>query len=193
MKKTNPFLKEMREKMGHTQGHLAQMLKVSRSYLAMAELGRRSLPTASYIILARIYSDFNALETGALANYRSLETKLFVNHEYRKVLPAMELKERSCRQQAKQLKEKLADMKKRARDSENWIIVITRFIDEIKEDPSRSREVEWLQLLKGHSYDRLLTHGEPEQAKIHIKIEALNGEARALRRYRMKVKRAIVE
>jgi transcriptional regulator with XRE-family HTH domain len=193
MRKTDTFLKELRENMGYTQEHFAQMLKVSRSHMAMAEVGRRTLPGASYVILAKLFTDFDALEKGALANYRSLETKLFVNHEYRKVLPAMELKERSCRQQAKQLKEKLADMKKRARDSENWIIVITRFIDEIKQDSSRGREVEWLHLLKGHSYDRLLTCWEPEQAKIHIKIEALVGEARALRRYRMKVKRAIVE
>jgi transcriptional regulator with XRE-family HTH domain len=186
------FYEELRKKLGLTQEHFALMLKVSRSQLSMAELGKRDLPGSSFIILGKMLRDFNALEEGAMANYRSLETKLFINHEYRKVLPTMQSQEKSCRLQAKELKKELAAMKEQARNSENWIIVITRLIDEIKEDPSRSRELEWLLLLKQQSYDRLLTCWEPEQARVHIKIEALAGEARALRRYRLKVKRAFL-
>ncbi len=185
------FHEKMRKKLGITQEHFAVMLKVSRSHLSMVELGKRGLPASSGIMLAKMSRDFDALEKGEMSNYRSLETRLFINHEYRKVIPVMQDREKWCRLQVKKMKKDLAAMKEKAKDSDNWIIVITRLVDEIKEDPLRARELEWLLLLKQQSYDRLLTCWEPEQAQLHIKIEALSGEARALRRYRLKVKRAL--
>jgi len=161
--------------MGLTQEHFAQLLKVSRGHLSMAELGKRDLPTSSYMMLAKMDSDFNSLEIGALANYRSLETRLFLNNEYAKIIPVMQKKEKLCRQKIKLLKEELATMTQQAKDSENWIIVITRLADEIKEDSTKSKELEWMLLLKQQCYDRLLTCWEPEQTKLHMKIAALAG------------------
>lgn len=191
MAKRNNYIEKIRTKIGLSQERFAQMLKVSRSFLAMAETGKRSLPVSSVLILGKMYRDFHALETGAMADYRSLETRLFVNEEYRKVLPLMQTNEKSCRQRAKQLKQDLAAMKQQATDCHNWIIVITRLIDEIKDDPASKRDCEWLLLIKQQCYDRLLTCWEPEQAKVLINIEALTGEARALRKYRMKVKKEL--
>ena len=184
---------QMREKIGLSQEHFALMLKVSRSQLSMAELGKRDLPGSAHLVLGKMHRDFDALEKGAMADYRSLETKLFINEEYRKVLPVMEQREKSCRVEVKKMKQELAGMKEQARDSENCIIIITRLIDEIKDDPASSRETGWLLLMKQHCYERFLTCWEPEQARVHIKIESLAGEARALRRYRMKVKKEMLE
>jgi hypothetical protein len=136
-----------------------------------------------------MYRDFHELETGAMANYRSLETRLFIKQEYKKVIPKMQDQEKWCRIQVKQLKKDLATMKAQAVDTENWIIVITRLIAELEENPSPAKELEWLHHLKAEAYTRLLSCWDPEQAKLHIRIEALAGEARALRRYRLKVKR----
>jgi hypothetical protein len=55
----------------------------------------------------------------------------------------------------------------------------------IKEDENCPRPVEWLDLLEtGSSIEKLLSTGNPNRQQRNIKIDALAGEARALRRYR---------
>jgi transcriptional regulator with XRE-family HTH domain len=180
-----------RKKLGISQVHLAALLNVSRSKLALAETNRRILQPASSVILSDIFKHFQELENGTLANYRSLETRLFLNEEYRKILPEMQAMEKTCRYKMKLLKQQLKIMKEKARGTEHAIIVLTRLADDLGKSPAEEKRVTftWLNLLKQQVYDRLLTCWEPEQAKLHIKIEMLAGEARALRRYRINVTR----
>ena len=180
---------EARKKLGISQVHLAALLNVPRSNLALAETKRRSLPSASSTLLTNIYKHFLELEDGTLANYRSLETRLFLNEEYRKVLPAMTAMEKTCRYKLKLLKQDLKAMKEKAKDTEHAIIVLTRVADGLGDSPANEKQVAWINLLKQQVYNRLLTCWEPEQAKLHIKIEMLAGEARALRSYRINVTR----
>ncbi len=184
---------KIRKKLGVTQAQLASILGVSRSYVTLSESGRRNLDPSGSALLASIYLQFYELETGRQSAYRTLETKLFLNDEYKKILPKMKALEKDCRNKIKALKKEMEAMKERARDAEHAIIVFTTAINNIKEntDPGakQERQITGLQLFKQKAYDRLLTCWEPEQAKLHGKIEAIAGEAKALRRYRIKVMR----
>ena len=105
----------------------------------------------------------------------------------------MEAMEKDCRTKIKALKKEMEAMKEKERDAEHTIIVLTDEINELKKEGVLSGKnktnITGLELLKQQAYNRLLTCWEPEQAKIHGKIEAIAGEARALRRYRTKVTR----
>ncbi len=184
---------EIRNKLGVTQAQLAAILNVSRTYIALAESGRRTLHSSLNTLLTNIFLQFHELETGKQASYRSIETNLFLNDEYKKVLPEMQRLEKDCRARLKELKKNMETMKSRARDAEHAIIVFTNTINSIIENKdlaaknNEERMIAGLKLLKQQAYDNLLTCWEPEQAKLHGKIEAIAGEARSLRRYRVKV------
>ncbi len=195
-KRLNPGKKDsyntkIRKKLGITQGQLASMFNHSRAYITMVESGKRNLRDASNSMLANIYLQFHELETGKQATYRSLETRLFLNDQYKKILPGMKALEQECRRKLKELKNDMAAMKERARDAENAIIVFTTAITHLQENGKNGDktglQLTGLGLLKQQAYDNLLTCWEPEQAKLHSKIEAIAGEAKALRRYRIKV------
>jgi len=188
--KKDVILAEIRNKLGLSQAQLAAILGISRPFLALAESGKRTLQSSLNTLLINIYIQFHELETGSQASYRSLETRLFLNDEYRSVLPAMKLLEQDCRSRVKQLKKTMEAMKQRASDAEHAIIVFTTTIDKFRENNGTDEKlIAGIKLLKQQAYDNLLTCWEPEQAKLHGKIEALAGEARALRRYRVKVMR----
>jgi hypothetical protein len=167
------------------------MLKVSRAYVSLVELKMRHGQSTPNTTLTNIYLQFHELETGKQATDRSLETRLFLNEEYKKVLPAMKALEERCRLKLKRLQDSLEQMKEAARDAEHAIIVFTTAIHNSQErdQPAakKDNELTGLQLLKQQAYERLLKCWEPEQAKLHAKIEAMAGEAKALRRYRIKV------
>jgi len=183
---------EIRKKLGLTQAQLAAILGVSRAGLALSESGKRTLHSTAHILLLNMFLQFHELETGKQASYRSLETRLFLNDEYKKILPEMNRLEKDCRHKMKALKESMTTMKERARDTEHAIIVLTTVINNLQENKEagnqkKERMVTGLNLMKQKAYDNLLTCWEPEQAKLQCKIEAASGEARALRRYRLKV------
>ena len=181
---------ELRKKIGITQAQLASILEVSRSYLAHFESGNRSLSTPSLLMMADMTLHFHELETGKQVFTRSPEIKQFLDSEYKKVLPAMATLERECRLKIKKLEKELALMKERARNAEHAIIVLNTAIHKLNgENPGRKTEwhLKGLAQFKQQVYDNLLTCWEPEQAKLHGKIEAIAGEAKALRRYRTKV------
>src|SRR5205085_11400439 len=114
---------EIRRTLGMTQAQLAAVLNVSRPYITMVESKMRSLHSTSHILLANMYLQFYELETGKQASYRSLETRLFMNDEYKRILPSLKALEEECRRKVKELKKDLEKMKERARDCENSIIV----------------------------------------------------------------------
>ncbi len=184
---------EIRKKLGVTQAQLATILNVSRAYVALIESGKRNPGSSANTLLLNIYLQFHELETGKQAAYRSLETRLFLNNEYKKILPKMKLMEQDYRLRIKELKKDLEDMKERARDAEHAIIVCTAAIKNLQEKEipgnKKSRQITAFSYLKEQAYDNLLTCWEPEQAKLHAKIEAVAGEAKALRRYRVKIMR----
>jgi transcriptional regulator with XRE-family HTH domain len=184
---------EIRKKLGITQSELASVFNVSSAYLSMVEAGKRNLHSDAGAFLAKIFLQLYELETGKQSSERSLETRLFLNEEYRKILPKMKTLEQNCRFKVKMLKKDMENMKERARDAEHAIIVFTTAIKNLKENDKpankEDRQLAWLDYLKQKAYDNLLTCWEPEQAKLHGKIDAIAGEARSLRRYRVKVMR----
>ncbi len=184
----------LRKKMGLTQAQFAALLNISRAQLTRFESGKRSLDSASSALLADIQLQFRELETGNLAAYRSLETRLFLNEEYKKALPQMQALEKEFRQTIKEMKNDLEAMKQQAKDREHTIIIFTRYVNKLteegKQDKKTLQQIVGFNLFKQQAYTQLLTYWEPEQAKLHARIEALAGEARALRRYRMKIMRA---
>lgn len=105
----------------------------------------------------------------------------------------MKVLEQECRLHIKLMKRDLAMMQERARNAEHAIIVFTTAINNIQENGETGnktdRLITGLNLFKQQAYNNFLTCWEPEQAKLHGKIEATGGEAKALRRYRVKVMR----
>lgn len=184
---------EMRKKLCLSQAQFGSLFGVSREYITLAESGKRNLDSGAYLLLANMYLHFHELETGKRASPRSVETKLFLNEEYRRIIPKMKTLELEIRNELAHLKTKMEEMKERAEDAERTIIVFSAKIDELKEQAvpgsKTGRLVERLQLYKQQAYENLIRCWEPEQAKLHGKIEALAGEAKALRRYRIKVTR----
>lgn len=185
---------EVRRKLGVSQEQLALILGISRAHVSLAELGTRFHGSGPSHLLANMYMEFYELETGSRSAYRSLETRLFMNEEYRKALPGMKTLEQDCRRRLNELKQELAALKQLARDTEHAIIVLTSSVSRLQEDGTaltkqQERQITGINLLKQKAYDRLLTCWEPEQAKLEAKIEALAGEARALRRYRLGVEK----
>jgi transcriptional regulator with XRE-family HTH domain len=192
-RRKDPINSEIRKKLGITQAQLASILGVSRPYITLAESKKRNLDSRSNLLLTNIYFQFHELETGKQVAYRTLEMKLFLNDEYKKKLPEMKALELDRRNKIKQLKKEMETMKEAARDAEHAIIVFTtviqHFIDSDKKDNKTVMRITGMQLLKAQAYGRLLTCWEPEQAKLQARIEAIAGEAKALRRYRVKVMR----
>ena len=192
-RKKDSFDTKIRKKLGVTQEQLASVLHISRSYLAHVESGKRNLASVHGLMLANMFSQFEDLEAGSQISYRSPETKLFLNAEYKKILPNMEALERDFRLKIKHLRKELAEMKERASNAEHAIIVFSTVIKDLEEkasaDEKTARMITGFDLFKQQAYDNLLTCWEPEQAKLHGKIEAIAGEAKALRRYRVKVMR----
>lgn len=184
---------KIRKKLGMTQAELASILNVSNAFVSMVEAGKRGHNPHAGSLMAKMLLQFHELETGKQSGYRSLETMAFLNEEYRKVLPAMKLLEQDCRQRVKELKKEMEQLKERAIDAEHAIIVFTTAIHSLQENgktgDKKEKQVEGLNLFKQKAYNNLLTCWEPEQAKLQGKIEAIAGEAKALRRYRVKVMR----
>lgn len=183
------LLAEIREKLGLTQAEFAAILGTSRANFSLAEAGSRALSSASTILINEMYLQFRELASGSQADYRSLETRLFLNAEYKKLLPEMSRLEKDCRRRLKEMKDLLLQMKKRALETEHAIIVITTAIAKAEQhtDSKQEKLVAGLKLFKQKVYNKLLTCWEPEQAKLHCRIEAAAGEARALRRYRLRL------
>lgn len=181
----------IRKKMGLTQAQFAALSNSNRTQITHFESGKRSLDPTSSAMIVDIQLQFLELETGSLSNYRSLETNLFLNEAYKRALPEMTALEKECRRKIKELKKDLEEMKQKARDMEHTIIIFTRYVNKLqeqeKQDKKTEQQVIGFNLFKQQAYDLLLTCWEPEQAKLHGKIEALSGEAKALRRYRTKV------
>ena len=182
---------EIRKKLGLTQAQAASMLGISRSTVAHIETGRFSSSSKSNIMLANMYIHFHELETGKQSADRSLETRLFLNDEYRKILPAMEKQEKEYRSKMIDLEAKMAKMKEQARDAEHAIIVFTKAINDVenldKQDRKTAQKLTGLNYWKEQAYEKLLTCWEPAQAALQTRIEALAGEAKALRSYRLTV------
>lgn len=187
------FNTEIRKKLGMTQAQLAVMFGVSPAFMNMVEAGKRSLRQEHNTMLAEIYLQFHELETGAQLGYRSLETKLFLNDAYKRILPGMKQQEQDYRSRITEMKKELAAMKEQARDAEHAIIVFTTAIDKVRETGKKNQDtarfMERLAFFKQQAYENLISSWEPQQAKLHSKIEAIAGEAKALRRYRTKVTR----
>ena len=105
----------------------------------------------------------------------------------------MKALEQGCRLKIKRIKQCLEQMKEAARDAEHAIIIFTTAVTELqgRDQPADKKvhEINGSQLLKQQAYEKLLMCWEPEQAKLHAKIEAIAGEAKALRRYSIKVTR----
>ncbi|MFT3910447.1 MAG: helix-turn-helix transcriptional regulator [Ferruginibacter sp.] len=183
----------LRKKTGMTQAQFAALLGISRPQLTRFESGKRSLDPQSSAMLADMQLQFFELETGRLADYRSLETRLFLNEGYKKVLPKMKALEQEYRRTITAMKKDLAGMKQQATDREHTIILFTRYVhkltEEGKQDQKTLQKITGFNLFKQEAYMQLLSCWEPEQAKLHARIEALAGEARALRRYRIKIMR----
>lgn len=182
---------EMRKKLGITQTEFASIFGVSRPQISLVETGKRDMNFPIHELLTNMYLQFLKLENGEESASRSLETKLFLNDAYKKVLPEMKILELERRTKIKRMKKELEQMKARAREAANAIIVYTTAINNLKENPPSSVNLEnlltGLDLFKQRKYEDLISCWEPEQAKLHSKIEALAGEAKALRRYRIKV------
>lgn len=179
---------EIREKLGLTQAELAGLLGISRSYLTLVESKKRNLDQASGSLLTNIFLQFLELEKGIQSDYRSLETRLFLNEAYRKALPVMNSLEKEHRREIKRLEKEMDKMKTAARNAEHSIIVFTTLVkQQVEKDPQTvkpGRMITGLELFKQKAYQRLLFCFEPEQAKLQARIEALAGEAKALRRFR---------
>jgi transcriptional regulator with XRE-family HTH domain len=185
------FNTEIRKKLGISQLQLAGIFNHTKNYMSMVEAGKRDLRSGQNVLLLNMYTQFHELETGKQANDRSLETRLFLNDAYKNILPKMQMLEKECRLKIKELEKKMDAMKEQARNMEHAIIVFTTTINTIREggeiNAEKERQMRGLNLLKEQAYDNLLTCWEPEQAKLQGKIEAVAGEAKALRRYRIKV------
>ena len=187
------FNTEIRKKLGISQVQLAGIFNHTKNYMCMVEAGKRDLRPAHSALLTNMYLQFHELETGAQAAYRSLETSLFLNDAYKRILPEMKTREQECRLKIKALKKKMDSMKEQAKNMEHAIIVYTTTINTIREsgkmDVEKEQQIRGFNLLKEQAYDKLMACWEPEQAKLDAKIEAIKGEAKALRRYRIKVMR----
>ena len=191
LRQKDNLLDQTRKKLGITQAQLGAVFGLSRTYITLVEGKQRNLNPVVNMLLANMYLQFHKLETGIQANDRSLETRLFLNALYTKELPIMRELETKCRIKLAGLSAQLQTMKETARDSENAIIVFTTAIKSMQEDAipgEKSRlMITGLELFRQRAYKRLLTCCETAQAKLQAKITALEGEARVLRRYRLKI------
>jgi DNA-binding XRE family transcriptional regulator len=189
--KTDHLFTEIRKKLGLTQEQAAAMLGISRSTVAHIETGRFSSSSEANIMLANMYIHFLELEEGKQPAGRSPEARLFLNAEYRELLPGIAKQEKDCRSKMIALKDQLAEMKERARDAEHAIIVFTKAISDVKnldkQDAKTELKLTGLHYWKEQAYNRLFSCWEPAQAVLQARIKALAGEAEALRSYRLEV------
>ena len=180
---------QMRKKLGLTQAELAAIFDLSRASVSLYELDQRNIDAMVSSVFANMFLQFQELETGRQSGYRSLETRLILNDIYKNKIPEMNAAEKDRRYKIKQLQKEMAVMKKMAGNAENAIIVFTSCIQQLYENDKAQQIIIGLQLFKQKAYDKLLTCWEPEQAKLQARIEALAGEARALRRFRLTIER----
>lgn len=192
--KKDHIILETRQKLGLTQVQFSSLFGLSPGYISLAESKKRYLSGKAGLLLVKMYLQFQELEKGIQADYRSLETRLYLNDIYKKQLPEMKDREKQCRLAMKELVKQREGMKQLASDKENAIIVFTTAIRDLTEkeanpDPAGKTQkiIDGLQLFKQQAYEQLLYCWEPQQAKLQAKIEALAGEAKALKRFRLKI------
>ncbi|RYZ61427.1 MAG: XRE family transcriptional regulator [Chitinophagaceae bacterium] len=188
------FYTSIRTKMGLSQEEFASIFGLSRRSYSLIEGGHRDMPIQRDNLIVQMSLQFLELEKGIQANYRSLETRLFLNGEYKWNLDQMRTRENDCRRKMKGLSAELERLKLAARDANHAIIVASTAIRNLEEsETGPALKAEYPNVLKGLerykkvSYDRLLTCWEPVQAKLQAKYEALAGEAKALRSFRLKI------
>jgi len=150
--------KEIREKLGLTQPEFATLLGINLGLLAMAEIGKRSLPGSALLLLGQINQiiELHAAEP--------LETSMSAPAKERlaKWIKSKELEFRKAELQLEKLDEKLQQMRK--------VLAVGEPLKSVWPPDSLAHD-QWVLLVR--QAQRKVENLETERVELHLKAEGL--------------------
>jgi transcriptional regulator with XRE-family HTH domain len=178
------LIKEVRRLYGFTQEQLADFLAVSKGLLAMAETGKRELPTAAWLKLNRLYQHtINLPAAGAGKKYEALFAK-----QQAAAAAALQNHARKCSLEAIVLQDKLARLKKNHSQAVNTLYLLAGLREELPEDTNiAKRNMLWIDMVEASTCKRLESCGEEEQQLLQFKIDTLQKQAVQAKRTASKI------
>jgi transcriptional regulator with XRE-family HTH domain len=168
------LIKEVRLQYGFTQEQLADFLAVSKGLLAMAETGKRELPTAAWLKLNRLYQHaINVPATGAGKKYEAL-----LAEQQAAAATALQHHARKCSLEAIVLQDKLARLKINHSQAVNTLYLVAGLRKELPEDKDiATRNILWMNMIETRTCKRLESCGEDKQQLLQFKIDTLQKQA----------------
>jgi transcriptional regulator with XRE-family HTH domain len=168
------LIKEVRRQYGFTQEQLADFLAVSKGLLAMAETGKRELPTAALLKLNRLHQQtMNLPAAGTGKKYAALFIK-----QQTAAATALQNHAGKCTYEAIILQKKLTMLKKNHLQAVNTLHLVAQLRLEAPEDKATAkRNMLWVNMIEANTYKRLTSCGEAELQLLQFKIASLEKEA----------------
>lgn len=154
-----------REKIGVTQQAFAQFLDISLSQLAMAEIGKRELPTQALLTISQIEICLLQLPTDIDTAFNT-DTK------------PLEKRYKHCLQQIATTQRQLEKLAKQYKLCINAIKVAQNLPSKLPQ--ATPAQLLWLEILANDATQKLAFCGQAQQQLLQVKITALETEAAAL-------------
>jgi transcriptional regulator with XRE-family HTH domain len=157
----------LRTKLGLSQLKMAQYLGIARSQLAMVEKGRRGLPTAAVLKLAKIE---------LFVENTATRTKVTHPHEKQQQKTASQLLDKHLRElEYRQLK--AARQLAQTEEQYNRYLLLLDLLEHLKADTNKvatdARHRNWLRLAEQHATAAINKHGLHIQAMQQIALHGL--------------------
>ncbi len=166
--------KQVRRQYGLTQQQLADYLGITKGLLAMAELGKRTLPTAALLKLSLMQ------QKPAGSSTAGTEKKITARLEKQQAAAAkaMEAYARKCATEAALARKKLTLLKKNYDQAVNVLTLVSQLRQgQAGSGPAAKKDVLWQNMVEAVALKRLDVCGEGAQQLLRLKMEAMEKQA----------------
>lgn len=182
-RKQNEGISALRQKLGLTQGELADILMITRSALGMNELGQRTLPGKALMKIAMLEINLAKSIDFQRRGATTHPSELRIHKELNEVADQSLARETACWKKADTLKTQLATITNAYTRTRHWLDLIERSLEQ--EKFTLQDEGEWWTRQKYMALSKLSECDRPVQRLLQHKINLLIGEARLQREARL--------
>jgi transcriptional regulator with XRE-family HTH domain len=162
-------LKQLREALDLSQEHMAIYIGVTRSLLAMAEKGTRSLPVKAYLRMAQLEKSLRSnvqYKAASLQQHATADAALVRNHA------------KKCIEKAAVIKLQLAALEKDYQQCLTALLATGYLMNQLPEGEAGKKDRLWLELLELQTLKKMKDCGNAVQVILQLRINALEHESR---------------
>ncbi len=166
--------KQIRRQYGFTQQQLAGYLGVTKGLLSMAELGKRTLPTAAMLKISGMLQ----LPDSHSTNSTDKKITERLKKQQAGAAKALEAHARNCAATAAMTAKKLTGLKKNYEQAINTLNLVSQLRQvQAANDTISKKDVLWQNMVEAIALKRLDACGEGAQELLRIKIASLQNQA----------------